>query len=459
MSLISIANLGYAQQWRLVPSSSGVRIWSIDIFAPSPDTIYAMGDRLIQSVDGGASWAEVSQQYGSDLKIDRSSSKYLFASVPTDGEGDGIAISADAGKTWKLVGYSAGPLRIFVETDPFEQSTIYAGIGPSRLLHSTNRGVTWDTIRIPAEFHQILDLKICPSNHNVMYLSCASNIVKTTDRGLSWQITNGPQGDAELVVDPRSTDIAYAMMQNSNGIEPVGIFKTTDGGSSWTQKNHGLEGRQGLEWNFHAIALNPKIPEEIYLGAFSNKNSILYRSTNGGEEWLPFCSGLPDSSAVGAIAIDTLRAKLFIGVHTFWSTTRGIYVNNIPTGIVREQVAIGIEACVLQLQNYPNPFNNETMFRFSVPFVQSCRIDIFNVLGKQIATLFDGIARSGDNELKIDLREYSSGMYFCTLRTENRIVVKRIMMLKWFSGRELDVRCLTIRSTCRAAVRAVTSAY
>ena len=89
-------------------------------------------------------------------------------------------------------------------------------------------------------------------------------------------------------------------------------------------------------------------------------------------------------------------------------------------------------------QNYPNPFNPSTTIKYQIPnnntFVE---LKVFNILGKEIKTLVNGVQGSGLHEVKFDASNLSSGIYFYSLKTTNgtgsegnNIITKKMVLIK-----------------------------
>ncbi len=84
-------------------------------------------------------------------------------------------------------------------------------------------------------------------------------------------------------------------------------------------------------------------------------------------------------------------------------------------------------------QNYPNPFNPETTIEYSVPTVKNGSavvLKVFDLLGKEVATLVNGRQESGRYSVKFDGESLSGGMYLCQLGVGNTFETKRMMLLK-----------------------------
>jgi hypothetical protein len=80
-------------------------------------------------------------------------------------------------------------------------------------------------------------------------------------------------------------------------------------------------------------------------------------------------------------------------------------------------------------QNYPNPFNPSTRIRFytSGDYIT---IKVYNILGREVATLAEGSFPSGDHELTFDAGNLQSGMYFCRITSGNARQVIRMLLVK-----------------------------
>lgn len=86
-------------------------------------------------------------------------------------------------------------------------------------------------------------------------------------------------------------------------------------------------------------------------------------------------------------------------------------------------------------QNCPNPFNPETVIRFTSEADRQACLEVFNMTGQKVRTLFNGIARAGENRVVWDGRGKSgepvpSGIYFYRLMIENQIVSRKMILLK-----------------------------
>ncbi|MBK6913979.1 MAG: T9SS type A sorting domain-containing protein [Ignavibacteriales bacterium] len=81
-------------------------------------------------------------------------------------------------------------------------------------------------------------------------------------------------------------------------------------------------------------------------------------------------------------------------------------------------------------QNYPNPFNPSTTIEFSVPVRTNVSLKITNLLGQQVAELYNGEIVSGIQKFTFDASQLSSGVYIINLITPGSRLTKKILLLK-----------------------------
>ncbi len=108
-------------------------------------------------------------------------------------------------------------------------------------------------------------------------------------------------------------------------------------------------------------------------------------------------------------------------------TDLGAFYFNQQTSI-ENIIALPEEISILQ--NYPNPFNVATTISLTIPETQQVRIDIYDVLGRQVGLLVDDIMQAGDYNLKWQAEDYVSGVYFARLKTGGQSNIIRMALIK-----------------------------
>lgn len=81
-------------------------------------------------------------------------------------------------------------------------------------------------------------------------------------------------------------------------------------------------------------------------------------------------------------------------------------------------------------QNYPNPFNPNTNIRFAIPGQQHVKLEVFDILGRRVQVLQDGILQAGWHNKQFVGGNLASGVYLYRLQTGNVLKVGRMTMIK-----------------------------
>ena len=81
-------------------------------------------------------------------------------------------------------------------------------------------------------------------------------------------------------------------------------------------------------------------------------------------------------------------------------------------------------------QNYPNPFNPTTTIEYSITRTGQTSLEVYNILGEVIATLFNGIQQPGRYSATFDGGKFASGVYFYRLRAGNNVLTKKFVLMK-----------------------------
>jgi len=109
----------------------------------------------------------------------------------------------------------------------------------------------------------------------------------------------------------------------------------------------------------------------------------------------------------------------------------GAIIDGVRYGVITEvKKEIEVPHTITLFQNYPNPFNPITTIRYDLQKHEYISLKVFDLLGRNVATLFEGYQKYGKHEVQFTASNLSSGVYFYQLKTKEYVMRKRMLVLK-----------------------------
>jgi photosystem II stability/assembly factor-like uncharacterized protein len=320
------------------------------------------------------------------------------------------------------------------------------------LFRSTNYGLTFDSLTSnPGSALAVI------IDNNFLFKGMLNGVYRSTDWGNTWVIVNN-----EIPGNyPAVTSLAFSNLTIYTGVDygyDLKMFKSTNHGDNWTQI-----GQSEIPSN--------NIPYSLY--AFDNlvlcgTGTGVYKTTNYGINWslIPGISG-----NIGLFGFASVGAKnIFISAWNY-----GVYISNdygetftlkneglqslrctalykfgnylflgtnpttLPCKIDRRPLneVIGINIIGSEIpnayklfQNYPNPFNPVTSIKYQVKSSKYIKINVFDISGKDVATLVNEKQSPGTYEVSFNGSNFASGVYFYRIQSGDFVQVKKMMLIK-----------------------------
>jgi hypothetical protein len=181
---------------------------------------------------------------------------------------------------------------------PTDANTIFIGAPSGGIWKTTNHGTSWTNLCNNMPTLGVSSILVHPTNPNIIYIGTGDRdsddaipmgVFKTTDGGSTWTQTSLGMGNAivgAMIMDPTDPNTIIAATS-------LGIFKTTDGGSSWNQKTAG---------NFKDIQYHPDSWTGIVYAVKIKTPSEFYKSSDDGDTWTQITSGIP-TSGIGSRSV------------------------------------------------------------------------------------------------------------------------------------------------------------
>jgi hypothetical protein len=302
-------------------------VLSLAISASGPSTIYAGGEGVYKSADGGITWTDISgglpPAVGDHmLAVDPTTSATVYVEE-TSISGIQFFQSTDAGGTWNsissgLPGMSTGfyASSSFIVTDPVSSGTLYVGLvgsnsqgmSSSGVFKSTNGGGTWEEMDsgTNTSFYSY-NLAIASGSPETLYLQDDYALYTSTNGGASWTLVSEPflpSGSSliPLIVDPAAPATLYTLYAD------FAILQSTDGGVTFNPVYSGPGTPQSL-------AAAATLPTTIYAGLQGeiNGGGGVLQSTNGGITWNPVNTGLQNLNVEALAANPAVPSTIYGG--------------------------------------------------------------------------------------------------------------------------------------------------
>lgn len=313
------ATLLHGLDYRMVGPSRGGRVTAVAGHVAQPRTFYfgGTGGGVWRTTDAGETWHNVTDGMfgvGSIGAIDIADANPDVIYVGTGSAairsnvsiGDGVYRSADGGETWTHVGLRDAGLVGSIEVHPSNPDIAFiAAVGspfgpnPERgVFRTRDGGQSWQNVLFVSDSTGAVDLSMNPTNPDEIYASMwraerkpwtvisgamEGGIYKTTDGGESWtQLTNGLptglRGKSSVSVSRSNPNTVYVLIEAQD--EQGGVYRSDDAGQSWRQTSPATGGILNRPFYYTYIDVDPQNPEKVWIN-----NEGFYLSEDGGRTW------------------------------------------------------------------------------------------------------------------------------------------------------------------------------
>ncbi|HTB10441.1 MAG TPA: hypothetical protein VK752_02660 [Bryobacteraceae bacterium] len=305
-------------RYRSIGPFRGGRVTAVAGIPSQPQVYYfgATGGGIWKTTDAGGSWLPVADGQlatGSvgALAVSESDPNIVYAGMGeacirgNASPGDGVYKSTDAGRTWKHMGLEQTQQIGAVIVNPKNPNIVFVAALGHQFAANEERGVyrsldggtTWKQVLTRGPKAGAVDIVMDANNSNVLYASFwevyrtpyslesggpNSGLWKSTDGGETWRdlthangMPRGIQGKIGVTVSPANSDRVWAIVEADDG----GVYRSDNGGASWTRVNQDRDLRQRA-WYYTHIYADPKNADSVYV-----LNTGVYRSNDGGRTY------------------------------------------------------------------------------------------------------------------------------------------------------------------------------
>lgn len=375
-----------------------------NLFAGATSSYRAGYGSVFASSDLGATWVNViPDSLGGEYPTVFASSSSQFVGTTRSGmlrsTDHGLSWTAhDSGMTmppWGIYGYSC------VNAFSIDGAKLYAGGGYSLvrrgvgtynnfIVVSTDDGATWSPVDSGFSPHS----RASAPYDTISVLKCIH--------------ASGPH----LLIGTRAWN--YGMTLGSDVLMPPtggGVYHIVND-TGWTLLDSALMGQQ----------VSSIVSKGGYIFA-SATGSGVFRSHDNGTSWTNISDGLTDTNVTSLLVLEP---------YLFAATTSGVCRRPLSeiTAIGPGTISTKVPEKHSLVQNYPNPFNPTTRIEYSLPRRSHVSLAVYNILGEQVASLFEGVRPSGTYSAVLDGSHLATGVYFYRLQADAFVDIKKLVLLK-----------------------------
>jgi len=440
-------------------------------FGFTPKSIYSIGNKVwVAGSSGGSAY---STDFGTTWKLSTDiPASTLFALqfvnnkiAYAGGYGGLLLKTEDGGLSWKADYVPSEKLSPSIESIDFVNENVGYLARKNRLVSKTvDGGNSWTSVLPDTNWNKTTLYGIDFLNENFgiavgKFGTGVSALYKTIDGGSSWQYNIGTFN--EQLSDVCLIDENNAVVVGRNKI----ISYSTDGGNTWLasslnnvpssvtgfnfnevkflNNNLGLAAGKilmktndgGKNWNYVGI---PILTKEIHSCAFADEQTwyvagskFVFKTTDGGNNWIDISdtNTIAKNASLSSITVDTDGYPWVAG------GTSKIYTLAPLTNVENKQPVIANNFRLEQ--NYPNPFNPTTTIEYTIPMgntlhatPQPVQLKIYDMLGREVATLVNEQKQPGNYTITFDGSNLSSGVYYYQLKTRGFIMTKKMLLLQ-----------------------------
>ena len=387
-----------------------------DIFAATDAGVYV-------TADSGMPWISKGPAGHYSFDVIKSHQYILSASI------EGVLRSSDNGITWLLAngspsfretGQTEGP-RLFAKNSSYVFALAKNSGG---IFRSSDDGNSWQKLSVATITGYLGDIGgysscICAAGENIVIgveIGGSPETYFTVDNGMTWESRSISSQMPGALVFLRYADSKLF----AGGFS--GLYLSTDLGNSWTTQYSNTLSPEG-----YLVGMGIFRDVVVYNGALiaAVDTKSLQLSRDNGRSWTSFNQGLFSDWIFAALAI---KPPNIWAISHFFGNAYRCSLAELVTGVEKNTHVLPNEYSLHQ--NYPNPFNPTTVMSYQLPATGPVTLRVYDVLGKEVATLVEGVQSAGMHSVRFDGSSIQSGIYFYRLQTGEFIETKKLVLLK-----------------------------
>lgn len=442
------------QPWMPLPFINSSQLYKGDAYTTS---VLGEDSLIVAGANGflNKSYSSTGNQSFSDRNTDNNLFDLWTNSAGTKiisvGSSGVVLTSDDEGRSWRYNKISENSL---YSISMINENTGWIAGSEGYLYRTTDGGTTWDkTVSRKAinlafkDFHEVnfVDVKVGWA------FGDNGAVIKTTDGGETWKRQNSNLRKDFTILNAHMLDRNTGYFVGERGL----IQKTTDGGSNWVKLHNSNQ----------ASSLRDVFMIDAETGWICGDNGVLLKTTTGGKLWDSVSIPYPQTDLFGVRFLDkdigmvvgesgkTFRTfdggaswefensgatdhyalKMLSPQVSYISSSTGNIIKfkgdaDLDRGTVFTETVLPQELTLEQ--NFPNPFNPSTTISFSIPRDGYVSLKVYDVSGREVATLIDNeVLNTGSYSKSFNADNLASGVYLYSILINGKVSLTRKMLL------------------------------
>lgn len=269
------------------------------------------------------------------------------------------------------------------------------------LMKTSNRGISWQYIR---SFNSATTIKFNPDVSSILYVVAAGGIYLSSNGGANFI----------NVFSQTLKNITFQDSQTLYGFTNNAVYKSTNTGLNWNLTF------SGTGFVINCLETDPTNSNIVYIGCSNG----LWRSANGGTVFTKYNNTFPQSNNV----LNVMKTPAS-GDSVYAVTSRGIFkVSAMLVNAQNTSVQIPDKFEIFEI--FPNPFNPSAVINVHLNRNGNITLGLYDVTGREVLYIADGYFDSGQYSFRINSENLSGGIYFAVLKSSGQISTRRIAFLK-----------------------------
>ncbi len=394
---------------------------------------------LLRSTNSGSTWEKLKiaenlpDSVVNALAVAREPAEILYVSiahpsVASFDQSSNLYKSSDGGKTWKSILDSNVVTKANIadvkvsQLNPDLIVAVHRAPGPGagnldQVFKTTDGGQTWTSNTFSTSSHGVkISIGISPTNSSVIYATGDTQFdlwfYASTNWGVNWSAKSNIRDIfvQHILADLRSRDSIYVVCGDAR------IYISRNGGSGWEQNITLQNPDPPYHWVYKLVQ-RPTMSDWF----FAATNDGVWVSKNNLNSWMSLSNGLP-AGRYYDIFVDSANGYIYAGGEN------GLFRFDPLTNVPEEPTTAPIQ---FQLrQNYPNPFNPSTTISYNLPVRSQVTLEIFNMLGQEVATLVDGELEAGRHQVTWNAAHVSGSLYLYRLNVNGLGFTKKMSVVR-----------------------------